>query len=80
VRPNDFARSSKGDFYVSDPGAYQKATQGGATPTGPVKTGLYWVNPKGKVTLVADDITFPMAWRSARMRRRSMSPTRRANI
>jgi len=59
VRPNDFARSARGDFYVSDPGAYQKATQGGATPAGPVKTGFYWVNPKGKVTLVADDITFP---------------------
>jgi gluconolactonase len=59
VRPNDFARSSKGDLYVSDPGAYQKATQGGAVPTGPIKTGFYWVNPKGKVVLVADDITFP---------------------
>ncbi len=59
VRPNDFARSAKGDLYVSDPGAYQKATQGGATPAGPIKTGLYWVNPKGKVTLVAEDITFP---------------------
>lgn len=59
VRPNDFARSSSGNFYVSDPGAYQKATQGGAKPTGPIKTGFYWVNPKGKATLVADDITFP---------------------
>jgi gluconolactonase len=59
VRPNDLARSTNGHFYVTDPGAFQKATAGGATPAGPVKTGFYWVNPKGKVTLVADDITFP---------------------
>jgi gluconolactonase len=59
VRPNDFALSAHGDIYVSDPGAVQKATQGGAKPEGVIKTGFYWINPKGKVTLVADDITFP---------------------
>lgn len=59
VRPNDLARSTRGDFYVSDPGAYQKAAQGEAKPAGPIKTGFYWINAKGKVTLVADDIAFP---------------------
>lgn len=59
VRPNDLALATSGNIYVTDPGAVQKATQNGAQPTGPIKTGFYWINPKGKVTLVADDIAFP---------------------
>lgn len=76
VRPNDFARSSSGNFYVSDPGAVQRAQQAERSraagqngvvqaaavppqPVAPIKTGFYWVNPRGKVTLVADDIAFP---------------------
>ena len=54
VRPNDLALSSHGDIYLSDPGAAQKAAAGEA-----VKTGVYWVNAHGKVTLVADDLAFP---------------------
>jgi len=64
VRPNDFARSSTGNFYVTDPGAAQRAQQAAkdgaaAAPAAPVKTGFYWVSTKGKVKLIADDIAFP---------------------
>jgi len=59
VRPNDVALAPNGSLYVTDPGAFQKATQGGAKPTGPIKTGFYWVTSKGKVKLVADDFAFP---------------------
>jgi gluconolactonase len=52
-RPNDLAVAKTGDIYFSDPGA-------APTPTAPqAKTGFYWLNPKGKVTLVADDIRRP---------------------
>lgn len=63
IHPNDLAISAKGNIYVTDPGAYQKAVRG-AKPATPeelaaVKTGVYWINPKGKVALVTDTIPWP---------------------
>src|SRR5690606_2794177 len=52
-RPNDLALARSGHIYFSDPGA---APAAGAPP---VKTGLYWLTPKGRVTLVAEDIARP---------------------
>ncbi len=52
-RPNDLAVTARGDIYFSDPGA---APQAGAAPVG---TALYWLTPRGRVALVADDITRP---------------------
>ncbi|MDX3908407.1 MAG: SMP-30/gluconolactonase/LRE family protein [Sphingobium sp.] len=52
-RPNDLAVSKGGNIYFSDPGA---APQAGVTPP---KAALYWLDPKGKVTLIADDIRRP---------------------
>jgi len=63
IHPNDLAISSKGHIYVTDPGAYQQAVRG-AKPATPeelakVKTGVYWINPKGKVSLATDSIPWP---------------------
>lgn len=52
-RPNDLAVSKSGNIYFSDPGA---APQPGVTPPKPA---LYWLDRKGKVTLIADDIRRP---------------------
>jgi len=59
IHPNDLAISSTGNIYVTDPGAYQQAVRGGAKPIGPIKTGFYWINRKGKVALVTDEIPWP---------------------
>jgi gluconolactonase len=56
-RPNDFALARSGDIYFSDPGA--PAAAGTAPPAVPPKTGFYWLDRKGKVRLVADDIRRP---------------------
>jgi gluconolactonase len=56
-RPNDLALARTGSIYFSDPGAPPAA--GAQAPTAPAKTGLYWIDPRGKVTLVADDIRRP---------------------
>jgi gluconolactonase len=52
-RPNDLAAARRGDIYFTDPGA---APQPGAAVA---KTALYWLNPKGRVALIADDIARP---------------------
>lgn len=52
-RPNDFAVARSGDIYFSDPGA--NAAAGAA----PVKAGFYWLDRRGKLQLVADDIRRP---------------------
>jgi gluconolactonase len=52
-RPNDLAFARTGDVYFSDPGA--APTSAAETP----KTGFYWLDRKGKVNLVADDIRRP---------------------
>ncbi len=52
-RPNDLAVSKAGHIYFSDPGA---APQAGATPPVPA---LYWLDRKGKVNLIANDIRRP---------------------
>jgi len=52
-RLNDLAFAKAGDVYFSDPGA--APTSAADTP----KTGLYWLDRKGKVNLVADDIRRP---------------------
>ena len=56
-RPNDLALARSGSIYFSDPGAPPAA--GATPPAAPAKTGLYWVDPHGKVALVADDIRRP---------------------
>jgi gluconolactonase len=56
-RPNDLALARSGSIYFSDPGAPPAA--GAPAPATPAKTGLYAIDPKGKVTLVADDISRP---------------------
>jgi len=56
-RPNDLALSRTGNIYFSDPGAPPVA--GAAPPATPAKTGLYWLDPRGQVKLVADDIRRP---------------------
>jgi gluconolactonase len=52
-RPNDLAFAKAGDVYFSDPGA--APTSAADSP----KTGFYWLDRKGKVNLVADDIRRP---------------------
>jgi gluconolactonase len=52
-RPNDLALARAGDIYFSDPGA---APAAGAAP---VKTGLYWLDRRTRVHLIADDIRRP---------------------
>ncbi len=56
-RPNDLALARAGSIYFSDPGVPPAA--GVARPATPAKTGLYWRDPRGKVSLVADDISRP---------------------
>jgi gluconolactonase len=56
-RPNDLALARTGSVYFSDPGAPPAA--GTPRPATPAKTGLYWLDPRGKVSLVADDISRP---------------------
>lgn len=56
-RPNDFALARSGDLYFSDPGAAPQA--GTPAPAAPPKTGFYWLDRKGKVHLIADDIRRP---------------------
>jgi gluconolactonase len=56
-RPNDLALARAGSVYFSDPGA--PPTAGTPRPQTPAKTGLYWLDPQGKVGLVADDISRP---------------------
>lgn len=56
-RPNDLALARAGSVYFSDPGAAPAA--GTSRPATPAKTGLYWLDPHGKVSLVADDISRP---------------------
>jgi gluconolactonase len=63
IHPNDLAISSSGNIYVTDPGAYQQAVRR-PTPASPaelatVKTGVYRIDPKGKVSLVTDSIPWP---------------------
>lgn len=52
-RPNDLALARSGDIYFSDPGA---APPPGAAPG---RTAFYRLDPRGRVTLVADDIRRP---------------------
>ncbi|MFC4594882.1 SMP-30/gluconolactonase/LRE family protein [Sphingobium tyrosinilyticum] len=52
-RPNDLAAARSGNIYFTDPGA---PAQAGASPA---KTGLYRVDKRGKVSLIADDIRRP---------------------
>lgn len=54
-RPNDLALARSGSVYFSDPGAAPAA----GTPRTAAKTGLYWLDPRGTVSLVADDISRP---------------------
>lgn len=56
-RPNDLALARSGSIYFSDPGAPPAA--GTPLPAVPAKTGLYWIDPRGKVSLVTDDIPRP---------------------
>jgi gluconolactonase len=63
IHPNDLAISSTGNIYVTDPGAYQQAVRR-PNPAGPaelaaVKTGVYRIDPKGRVSLVTDSIAWP---------------------
>ncbi|MBO9581125.1 MAG: SMP-30/gluconolactonase/LRE family protein [Sphingobium sp.] len=52
-RLNDLAFARAGDVYFTDPGA--APTSAAESP----RTGLYWLDRKGKVSLVADDIRRP---------------------
>ncbi|MBO9622946.1 MAG: SMP-30/gluconolactonase/LRE family protein [Sphingomonas sp.] len=54
-RPNDFAVARSGDIYFSDPGANAAAGAQGAPP----KPGFYWLDRRGKLHLVAEDIRRP---------------------
>ncbi|KRA84723.1 hypothetical protein ASD76_10580 [Altererythrobacter sp. Root672] len=56
-RPNDLALARTGNIYFSDPGAPLAA--GTPAPAVPAKTGLYWLNPRGQVKLITDDIRRP---------------------
>jgi len=56
-RPNDLALARAGSVYFTDPGAAPAA--GTPRPQTPAKTGVYWLDPRGKVSLVADDISRP---------------------
>jgi len=55
-RPNDLALARSGDIYFSDPGA---APAAGQPRPATANTGLYWLSPQGRVTLIADDISRP---------------------
>jgi gluconolactonase len=52
-RPNDLAAARNGNIYFTDPGA---APQPGAPPA---ETGLYRLDKRGKVSLIANDIRRP---------------------
>ncbi|QJU58345.1 SMP-30/gluconolactonase/LRE family protein [Sphingomonas sp. AP4-R1] len=52
-RPNDLVLAHTGNVYFTDPGA---APQPGSPPAA---TAVYRVNPRGRVTLIADDIARP---------------------
>ncbi|HVJ00728.1 MAG TPA: SMP-30/gluconolactonase/LRE family protein [Sphingomonas sp.] len=56
-RPNDFAVAQSGDIYFSDPGA--NAAAAGAPPATRAKAGFYWLDRRGKLHLIADDIRRP---------------------
>jgi gluconolactonase len=56
-RPNDLALARNGNIYFSDPGAPPAA--GTPPPAVPPKTGFYWLDRKGTVHLIADDIRRP---------------------
>lgn len=56
-RPNDFALSRTGNIYFSDPGP--NLQPGATAPATPPKTAFYWLDKRGKVRLVADDIRRP---------------------
>jgi gluconolactonase len=56
-RPNDLALARAGSVYFTDPGVAPPA--GAPRPQTPAKTGVYWLDPRGKVSLVADDISRP---------------------
>lgn len=59
-RPNDLALARSGDIYFSDPGAPQGAPGAAPAPAAtPAKTALYWLDKRGAVHLVADDIRRP---------------------
>lgn len=58
-RPNDFAVARSGDIYFSDPGAPPPAAGATAVATSPAKIAFYWLDRRGKVHLVADDIKRP---------------------
>lgn len=65
IRPNDLALARAGDVYFSDPGAAQapgsapRAGNAAATGAAPAKTGLYWLDRRSRVHLIADDIRRP---------------------
>jgi gluconolactonase len=59
-RPNDFALARSGDIYFSDPGANAATAAAAAgAPAVPPKAGFYWLDRRGKLHLVADDIRRP---------------------
>ena len=61
-RPNDLAVSRAGNVYFSDPGAGGGQAAGQATrqPAAPPPTpALYWIDGKGKVTLITNEIGRP---------------------
>lgn len=60
-RPNDFAVARTGDIYFSDPGAPAPAAGAAPAPASgtPAKIAFYWLDRRGKVHLVADDIKRP---------------------
>lgn len=56
-RPNDLVLSAKrGDIYFTDSGSIPGAASANATPP---RTGVYRINPKGKLSLIANDIERP---------------------
>lgn len=59
-RPNDFALARTGDIYFSDPVANQPGgAQAPAAAVAVAKSGFYWLDRRGKLHLVADDIRRP---------------------
>jgi gluconolactonase len=55
-RPNDLALARSGHVYFTDPGA---APAAGTPRPAKVDTGLYWLDPQGRVTRIATDIPRP---------------------
>lgn len=55
-RPNDLALARSGSIYFSDPGGAPPPGQAGAKAPTPA---LYWLDRRGKLKLVADDIRRP---------------------